>query len=215
MQRGVHAGVGLVSAASLVREQQLAVYGEFVLGRLTEALFRRTQPALHGAQFGQREVHGVLDRAVRVEVEGLGEVSDAAGEADGDLAGVRHLGRGQQPQQGGLPGSVLADDGGLLARSDGEGDLVENGAGAVGLADVLDGQLCHDGGGGYGGAGGALAHVAFPGGTKGLRAAETAASAVPGLRRRKGKPWPHHNKTNRLASTRACPMFGVPAPGRR
>lgn len=68
----------------LVCDQQLAVRGKFVLRRLTQALLRRTQPALHIAQFGQGEVDSVLHRAVRVEVEGLGEVPDATGEGDGD-----------------------------------------------------------------------------------------------------------------------------------
>jgi hypothetical protein len=188
---GLHAAVRLVSAAFLIRDQQLAVRGEFLFRRLAEALLRPPQPALHTAQFGQREVDGVLHGAARVEVEGLGEVAGAAGEADGDLPGVRHLGRGQQPQQGGLAGAVLADDGGLLAGADGETNLVEDGSGAIGLGHVLDGQLRHDSGHS---SMGAFAHVTFPENVKCLRAAETAASAVPGLRESRRKPCPHHTR---------------------
>lgn len=199
---GLHPGVRLVAAALLVGDQQLAVRGEFLAGRVGEGLLRRTEHPLHVAEFGQGEVHGVLHGAVGVEAEGLGEVAGPAGEADGDLPGVRRLGPGEQPQQGGLAGSVLADDGGLLARPDGEGDLVEDGPGAVRPGDGPDGQLRHGGDGGGQGGMGALAHGAFPGHTKGLRAAETAARAVPGLRRRRGKPCPQGNSPPGQASGR-------------
>ncbi len=200
---GVHAGVRLVSAALLVGGQQITVRGELLLRRVGEGRLCGTQPPLHVPQFGQGEVDGVLHGAVRVEVEGLGQVAGPTGEPDGDLPGVRRLGGGEQPQQGGLAGAVLTDHGGLLARADGEGDLVEEGSGAVRLGDAPDGELRHGGNGG-GGQGGAstVAHEGFPWGCGGPTGSRNGGGAVPGLRRRRGKPWPHPSKTKRLVSRR-------------
>ncbi|GHC90418.1 hypothetical protein GCM10010309_72320 [Streptomyces violaceochromogenes] len=163
MQGGVGAGVRRVSAAFLVRDQQFPVRRELLVRRVGEGLLCRTELSLRPAEFGQGEVDGVPHGAGRIEVESLGEVAGAAREADSDLPGVRPLRSGEQPQQGGLAGTVLADDGGPLAWTDGEGDVIEDGSGALGLGDVLDRQLGHGGGGdgGQGGAG-AVAHMAFP-----------------------------------------------------
>ncbi|GIH94504.1 hypothetical protein Psi01_51340 [Planobispora siamensis] len=64
---------------------------------------------------------------------------------DGDLAVVGCFETGRQPQQGGLPAAVLAHDPGALAGPDGEGDVVEDQAVAVGLTDAPQGQLSRQG----------------------------------------------------------------------
>ncbi|KOX28592.1 hypothetical protein ADL06_13375 [Streptomyces sp. NRRL F-6491] len=186
--RGVHAGVGLVPAAFLVGDQRFAVGGEPLVRRVPEGLLRRAE--LPSMARGSVRARSTASRTVRdgsrPGVWARWPVPPGKPAVTSPASGVSAA--ASSPQQGGPAGAVLADDGGLLARPDGEGDLVEDGAGAAGLGDVPDGQLCHGGGSGGGRDGaGAVAHGAFPGRAKGLRAAGTAASAVPGLRRR-GKP---------------------------
>lgn len=159
MHGRVHPRVGPVAVALLVRGQQVAVGREFGLGRFAEALLGRAQPLFQGAQRGERVIDRVLHGPAGFQYGGLGEVAGAAGEGGGDLAVVGRLGPGEEPQQCGLAGAVLADDGRPLTGADGEGDLVEDRAGAVGLGDVLDGQLRRDGG--REGVG-ACAHGTFP-----------------------------------------------------
>ncbi|CAM5528478.1 hypothetical protein SFIMM107S_04380 [Streptomyces griseus] len=142
------AGLRPVAVAVLIGGEEVSVRGEFRVGGLRvarlppgESGLRLADAVFEVAQFGEGRVDGVLHGVGRVEVEGLGEVAGGAGEADGDLSGVRLFRSGQQPEQGGLSGAVLADDGGLLTGPDGEGHLVEYGAVPVRLGDVLHGQL--------------------------------------------------------------------------
>ncbi len=120
VQGGVHPGVRLVAATLLVRRQQLAVRVEFVRCRGGQRGFRGAHPGFQVTQFGEGRVDGVLDGAARVECGRLAEVAGAAGEGHGDLARVRRLGPGQQPEQRGLAGAVLSDDAGLLAGAHGQ-----------------------------------------------------------------------------------------------
>jgi hypothetical protein len=63
--------------------------------------------------------------AVR-QLQGLREVAEAAGGLDGDGAVDGCLPAREQPQQGGLAGSVVPDDADAFAGADGEGDTVED-----------------------------------------------------------------------------------------
>ena len=76
-------------------------------------------------------------RRRRVEVVALGDAADPQAAGVGDPAGVGRLAPGQQPQQGGLAVAVAADDADPVALADAERDVVEQGAGAVRLADAL------------------------------------------------------------------------------
>ncbi len=143
VEGGFGPGVGAVAVALLVGGEEVSVRGEFRLRRVArrQSLLGRADGPFQGAEFGQGGVDDVLHGVGRVEGEGLGEIAGGAGEADGDLTAVRLLGPGQQTQEGGLAGAVLADDGCLLAGADGERHLVEYGAVPVRLGDVLHGQL--------------------------------------------------------------------------
>lgn len=154
VQRRVHAGVGLVAAPFLVPCGEFAVREEFLGCRAAERLLGGLHLPFHGTEFGERRVDGGPHGVLGPEAEGLGErlreMRDAAGEADGHLPAVGLLGPGQEPEQRGLAGAVLTDDGGLLTGADGERELFEDGAVPIGLGGVFQGQL------------GAVAHGIFP-----------------------------------------------------
>ncbi|BAU84469.1 hypothetical protein SLA_3561 [Streptomyces laurentii] len=59
-------------------------------------------------------------------LQGLREVAETAGGLDGDGAVDGRLPAREQPQQGGLAGSVVPDDADAFAGTDGEGDTVED-----------------------------------------------------------------------------------------
>lgn len=68
-------------------------------------------------------------------------MAEAAGGFHGHGAVVGGLQAGEEPEEGGLPGAVVADDAEAFAGADGEGDPVEHGAVAhvpvvVALGDV-------------------------------------------------------------------------------
>lgn len=93
-------------------------------------------PALEVAQVGEREVDRLADAGGRREVEGLREVAEAAGSGDGDLAVVGPLPSGEEPEQGGLAGAVVADDADPLAGPDRAADAVQDDVGVVALGDL-------------------------------------------------------------------------------
>jgi hypothetical protein len=135
---GLHPRVGFVPATGLERGEQRGV-GVHVggLGGAEHAL-------LQVAQLAERLVHGVLDGVARRWFQRLAQVPDAVG-GDDHLAAVGPVRPGDDPEQGGLAGPVLADDTGFLTGGDGEGDLIEYGALTVRFGHVAKGDLAHEG----------------------------------------------------------------------
>ncbi|GAA4528796.1 hypothetical protein GCM10023096_66080 [Nonomuraea ferruginea] len=76
------------------------------------------------------------------QVEGLAQVADAAGGRYRHLTVVWLIHPGDDLEQRGLAGAVLADDSGALAGPDAEGELVKDAVLAVGLRDSPEGKLC-------------------------------------------------------------------------
>ena len=145
LESHVRTGGSLVPAACLVRTEEIAVLGHPLLGEIRLQL---PQPRFHGAQFGERRVDHLAHCVSGGKAQGLAEMADAAErvDGDGDRALVRRLLPGDQPQQRGLAGAVLADDGYVFAGFDGERDPVEHGASVVRLRDVPEGELSGQGG---------------------------------------------------------------------
>jgi hypothetical protein len=69
-------------------------------------------------QIAQGPVDDLMDGRIRRQTPVLGEIADAAVGMDDDLSLVGPLTPGEQAQQGGLAGSVLADDPGALTRGE-------------------------------------------------------------------------------------------------
>ncbi len=163
VQGAFEAGVGLVAPAELEGGEQVGVgaeHGGGVVARVGHPRFQEAHLLLHGAQFVQRAVDHLLDGEVRRELLLLGQVADASVSPGDDLPLVWALRAGEEPEQRGLSGSVLADDAEPGAGRDRAGDVGEDEAAVVGLADVKGGELCSHGatpggdrGGGRGGGG--------------------------------------------------------------
>ncbi len=98
--------------------------------------FGGADPALERAQVGEREVDRVADAGGRREVEGLREVTESAGGGDGDLTVVGPFPAGEEPEQRGLAGAVVADDADPLAGPDRTADAVQDDVGVVALGDL-------------------------------------------------------------------------------
>ncbi len=131
-------GAGLIAATQLVGAEQVAVLGQPVPG---EVGFELAHPALHFAEVGQRGVDGLADRASWRQPESLAEMADAMVGGDRDRAVVRRRQAGDQPQQGGLAGTVLADEPDALTWPDGQRDMIEDDPAWIGLGDSPQGEL--------------------------------------------------------------------------
>ncbi|SCK26773.1 hypothetical protein YWIDRAFT_05567 [Streptomyces sp. SceaMP-e96] len=141
VQCPVDAGIGFVSAAQLEDGEQIAVLLQTGGSGPVELALQRPEPALHLPEVRQSGVDRVLDGAVRRQVRGLTEVADAAVGPEDHLAFVGPLGACEDAQQRRLPGAVLPHDPDALAGAYRQGDAVEQQAVAVGLGDVVQGNL--------------------------------------------------------------------------
>lgn len=138
----VDAVVGVVAVARLVALEEGGVRSECRRVRaVAERLLGPAQLGLQCAQIRESQVYGVLDGGGRGQGDGLRQIADAVGGEHGQLAAVRAFLTRDEPQERGLAGAVVADETGLLARLEGEGDLVEDGTAGVALGDVLQGEL--------------------------------------------------------------------------
>ena len=98
-----------------------------------------TNPSICGPFMSRTVAHDQrAHRRGRVEVVDLPDLGHPQAAGVRDATGIGWLPAGQQPEQGRLAVAVAADDTGAVALDDAERDVFEQGAGAVGLADVLD-----------------------------------------------------------------------------
>ncbi len=120
VQRDVHPMVGVVPLPGLVAGEEILVRGERRrVAAVRERLPGPVQPGLQGTQVREGQVDGVLDGGRRRQGDRLGQIPDTAGGDHGHLPAVGALLTGDQPQQRGLAGAVVADQPGLLAGSEG------------------------------------------------------------------------------------------------
>jgi hypothetical protein len=137
----VDSHVGVPALAGFEVGEQVGVDLARGVVAVHDGLFGFAHRSFDVAQVGQREVDRVGDRVPFGQVELLRQVSDASRGGDGEFAVVGFLDRGEEPEQGGLAGAVVADDADLLPRSDGEGDAVEDEVVGVAPGDVYKREL--------------------------------------------------------------------------
>ncbi|GAA3435962.1 hypothetical protein GCM10018954_055710 [Kutzneria kofuensis] len=136
-----HLGVGPVAVALFQRREQFPVRGEADLVSVAEMLLCLGDSPLQVTDLRQRGVDRVTHCRRRRQVQHLAEMPDAAGRSDDDLAVVRSLLAGDQPEQRGLAGTVVADDADALAGTDRRRDGVQDPTVGKGLTDRSNGEL--------------------------------------------------------------------------